>query len=401
MASCLVAQDVAPVVTSPVPPNSAKAQRAHYVVLVSLDGFRYDYLRQYDAPNLQQLAGEGATAPDGMIPAYPSLTFPNHYTLVTGLLPEHSGMVANDYLDPARQQEYSMSKTAADGTWYRGVPLWSLAEQQGMRAASFFWPTSDAEIAGKRPAYWVPFNDTFDEGKRIQQVLAWLSLPAEQRPHFITLYYSNVDHAGHNYGPDAPETREAVHHVDALIGELKHGLDRTGLPIDLVVVADHGMVRVDPEPVILDKYADLSKFRTAGSLLYAPDEAAAQTAYEQFRAHPDPRFTAYRRKNVPASLHYDADPREGDPVIVANGAYTIHAHPRTQGKDNPGEHGFDPAVVPQMKALFVADGPDVRHTTLPSFANDDVYDFLCALLHLKPAANDGTLQPLRAALKKH
>ena len=393
------AQSIAPVVVSPVPPNSARAQRAHYVVLVSLDAFRYDYPQKYGAPILQRLADEGATAPDGMVPSYPSLTFPNHYTLVTGLLPEHSGLVANSYFDPERRQEYSMSKTSGDGTWYHGVPLWSLAEQQGMRAASFFWPTSDAEVAGKRPAYWVPFDDKFDEYKRIQQVLSWLALPPEQRPHLITLYYSDVDHAGHSYGPNAPETRDAVHHVDDLVGELKRGLDATGLPVDLIVVADHGMVRVDPEAVVLDKYADLSKFRTVGSLLYAPDEATAHSAYKQFRAHPDPRFTAYRRNDVPARLSYNADPREGDPVIVANGPYTIHAHARTQGKDNPGEHGFDPGVVPQMKALFVANGPDVRHASLASFANVDVYDYICAMLKLKPAPNDGTLKPLKAALK--
>ncbi len=370
-------------------------------MLVSLDAFRYDYLQKYGAPNLQRLAAEGATAPDGMIPSYPSLTFPNHYTIVTGLLPEHSGMVANSYYDPARKQEYSMSKTAGDGTWYRGVPLWSLAEQQGMRAASFFWPTSDAEIAKERPAYWVPFDDKFDEHKRIQQVLAWLALPPEQRPHLITLYYSNVDHAGHNYGPDSPETRAAVRHVDDLVGELKRGLDATGLPVDLIVVADHGMVRVAPEAVVLDQYADLSKFRTVGSLLYAPDEATAEAAYEQFHAHPDPRFTAYRRNDVPARLGYDADPREGDPVIVANGPYTIRAHPRIEGKDNPGEHGFDPAIVPQMKALFLANGPDIRaHVTLPSFANIDVYDFICALLHLKPAPNDGSPVPLTPAFRR-
>ena len=399
LSTLLPAQSIAPVVTTAVAPNSAKAERAPYVILVSLDAFRYDYLQKYGAPNLQRLASGGATAPDGMIPSYPSLTFPNHYTLVTGLLPEHSGMVANGYYDATRNQQYSMSKTSGDGTWYRGVPLWSLAEKQGMRAASFFWPTSDAEIAGERPAYYVPFDDTLDEHKRIQQVLAWLALPPAQRPHLITLYYSNVDHAGHNFGPDAPETRDAVHHVDDLIGELKQGLDATGLPIDLVVVADHGMVRVDPEPVILDRYADLSKFRTVGSLLYAPDEATAEAAYMQFRAHSDPRFTAYRRRDVPARLSYNADPREGDPVIVANGPYTIRAHPRTQGKEEVGEHGFDPAVVPQMKALFIASGPGVRQATLPSFQNTDVYDFICALLRLKPVANDGRLAPLKAALR--
>ena len=175
----------AQVITVDHGPNAEAQQAKPYVVLVSLDGFRYDYARKYGAKHLLQFGAEGAMASEGMIPSYPSLTFPNHYTLVTGLYPEHHGIVANRFYDPARKQQYSMSDPAAerDGSWYGGTPLWSLAEKQGMRSACFFWPGSEAKIAGERPSYYLNFDDHFPDEQRIDQVIAWLRLPAAKRPH--------------------------------------------------------------------------------------------------------------------------------------------------------------------------------------------------------------------------
>jgi predicted AlkP superfamily pyrophosphatase or phosphodiesterase len=376
-------------------PNSAKAQSQHYVVLVSLDGFRYDYVTKWDATHIQAIAAAGATAPAGMYPSYPSITFPNHMTLVTGLYPEHHGIVGNTFYDPARGATYSYKKdTNADGSWYGGTPLWSLAEQQGMRAASFFWPGSEAEIAGERPDAYVRFLDKFDDSKRIDQIVTWLKEPAEQRPHLITLYYSNTAHAGHDY------ERDAVRHVDELMGELRLKLDGTGLPVDLVIVADHGMANRVGDWIVLDQFADLTHFKTDGYYLYPESEAAAQTAYEEFRAHPDPRFTVYRRKDVPAYLHYNENPREGDPVVVPNGPYAFKAHTNTD-KLHPGEHGYDVTRMPEMKALFVANGPDIRRgAKLASFENVDVYDFIAQLLGLKVGKNDGRLGALKSAIKR-
>src|SRR3984885_8306779 len=221
------------------PEQSAK----HYVVLVSIDGFRYDYAKLYGAPHLTAIAKEGASAPDGMVPSYPSVTFPNHYPLVPGLYPEHHGIVANSFYDPNRKETYSYRdpKTSSDGSWYGGVPLWSLAEKQGMRSACLFWPGAETEIGVELPSYFLHVDNKIDENKRIDQVIAWLGLPAEQRPHFITLYYSDVDHAGHEHGPGSAQVSEAVKHVDELIGRLETELDHLHMPIDLIVVADHGM----------------------------------------------------------------------------------------------------------------------------------------------------------------
>jgi predicted AlkP superfamily pyrophosphatase or phosphodiesterase len=401
-------QAPAKVVEVPNPPNRAAQQAKHYVVLVSLDGFRYDYARKDGAKNLLALAARGASAPDGMLPSYPSLTFPNHFALVTGLYPEHHGIVANTFYDPARKETYSLGnpKATGDGTWYSGTPLWVLAEQQGMRAATFFWPTSDAEVQGKRPSYYLaPYEDGFPDDKRVDQVLAWLRLPPEERPHFIAMYFADTDHAGHSYGPDAPQTAEAVRHVDEMIGKLSDGIAASGLPVDLIVVADHGMEKLQGGWVALDKWADLSQFETSGPLLYAKSEADAQKAYESLRGASD-KFKVYRRANVPAYLHFNSNPREGDPVIVPTGPYPFVAHEpnSSEGANNPpvGGHGYDPRQMPSMKALFVAAGPDIRAgVSVASFENVDVYPLMAKLLGLRTGPIDGTIRPLRGILKKN
>ena len=197
VAAAVIAQTAPQILQAPNPPNAAAQQEKPYVVLVSLDGFRYDYVTKYSAPNITALAHRGATAHSGMIPSYPSLTFPNHYAIVSGLYPEDSGLVNNRFYDPARGQHYVFtSKDSDDGSWYSGVPLWSLAEQNQMRAACFFWPTSGAEIAGKRPSYYLEYSASVPNDERVAQVLQWLQLPAAERPHFLTLYMSDVDHAG-------------------------------------------------------------------------------------------------------------------------------------------------------------------------------------------------------------
>lgn len=387
-------------------PNNAHAMKQHYVVLVSLDAFRYDYPEEHGATNMLALAKEGARANSGMLPSYPSLTFPNHWTLITGLRPEHHGIVANGFYDPSRKEQYSYKEDVAnhDGTWYGGVPLWSLAEQQGMRAATFMWPGSEAEVAGHRPNYYAKFVDHLDGHAGLDQIDAWLKLPAAQRPHLITFYMPTADHAGHWYGPDSVEETTAVHTLDALMGELRKRLDATGLPIDLIIVADHGMVRSDTLWIIYDQVApSLKTAKMVDGQIYAESDAQAQTIYNELKAANDPRFSVYWRRNLPAGLKFGANARSGDPVIVMNGAYIARQHPpaAAAAAPNPGDHGYDPAMIGDMKALFLANGPDIRKgVSLPVFSNVDVYDFVAHLLNLKPAPNDGELAPLKQALKK-
>jgi len=391
-------------------PNSEWAQKQHYLVLVSLDGFRWDYAKRDDAKHLLALGRAGVWAPEGMLPSYPSLTFPNHYTIVTGLYPEHTGIVANSFFDPQRNARYSMSdaKTVTDGSWYGGVPLWSLAESQGMRAASLLWVGSEAQIAGYRPSYYATF-DSKTEGTseaqqaRIDDTIALLNLPAAERPHFIAIYLSEPDHEGHEFGPDAPETRKAELKMDELIGKLRSALKATSLPIDLVVVSDHGMVRSEGGWVNLDQFADLTDFEAVGPLLYGKTDEDRARVYNQLKKASS-QFMVYRLKDVPAGLHLNQNARAGDPVIVATGPYALRAHAPAEGQnDRPptaGMHGFDPQKVPEMKASFFAAGPDLLEgKTVAPFDNVNLYPWMAHLLGLKAPKSDGSLSILSGTLR--
>jgi len=404
-----LAQAIAPVITVDHGPNASQQLAKPYVILVSLDGFRYDYPQRYHARNLVELGARGASAPEGMIPPYPSITFPSHYTIITGLYPEHHGIVANTFYDPARKEIYSYHdpKAVSDGTWYGGTPLWVLAEEQGMRAASFFWVGSEADIQKMRPTYYLKFDGSFPNSKRVEQVLAWLRLPPEQRPHFITLYFSDADSAGHRYGPDSPQVADAVHELDYQIGRLVAGIKQLNLRVDLIVVADHGMASVKGAPIFLDQYGLKTGLfeQIVDDKLYPKSDAAAEEAYEELHGKSD-KFLVYRRSQAPPELHYDRNPREGDPVIIATGPYFISATTNLQGPERVpvGAHGYNPAKVPEMKAIFFAAGPDIRSgVAVPPFENVDIYPLIAKILglditNLPTGPIDGRLDALQGIL---
>ena len=403
-------QPISPVITVDHGPNAPQQLSKPYVILVSLDGFRFDYAKRYHARHLLALAARGASAPGGMLPAYPSITFPNHYTIATGLYPEHHGIVANSFYDPTRKETYNYHdpKSVADGTWYGGTPLWVLAEQQGMRSACFFWVGSEADIQGVRPTYYLKFDATFPNRKRVEQVLAWLHLPPEQRPHVITLYFSETDTAGHRYGPDSPQVADAVRELDNQIGKLVDGIKQSKLRVDLIVLADHGMAEVKDPAIQLDQYGLNPAWfaHLVGSSMYPKSEDDAQRAYEALRGKSD-RFVVYRRQMVPAYLHFDSNPREGDPVVIPTGPYRVNVVAETTTSENPpkGAHGYDATRMPEMKALFFAAGPDIRSgIAIQPFENVNVYPLIAKILglditDLKTGPIDGTLGMLEGILK--
>jgi alkaline phosphatase D len=370
---------------------TAFAQRP-YVVLVSLDGFRYDYAERYHAGNLLAIARAGAAA-EGLMPVFPSVTFPNHISIVTGLYPEHHGIVDNAFYDPSRKDaRYEMGTASRDGSWYRAKPLWVVAEEQQVKSATMFWPSSEAEILGFRPSYWKPFDRNFPNEQRVAQVLDWLKLPEQERPHLITLYIGDTDAAGHKYGPDAPETAEAVRRVDKLVGALWEGLKKLDLPINLIVVSDHGMQTVKGF-INIDGFADLGKVRVLGGgvflHIYAPDEKTSEETYKALKAH-DRHFKVYRRRETPPGWHFSSDPRIGDLIVMAEGPNMIGAG--LQHAEIRGEHGFDPALFPTMKGIFYAVGPNVKPgVTLRSFENIHIFPFITRILQLQnPAGLDGS-----------
>lgn len=391
-------------------PNAASQRTKPYVVLVSLDGFRYDYAQRYGATHLLAIAARGATAPDGMVPSYPTVTFPNHWTLATGLYPEHHGIVGNSFYDPARGQTYSIRDPATfrDGSWYGGTPLWVLAEQQGMRSACLFWVGCEAAVQGTRPSYYLRYDPHFANAQRVRLIMSWLALPEAERPHLLTLYVSDVDEAGHQFGPDSPRTADAVRAADQLIGTLDSSLTATHLPVDLIVVSDHGMANVTGDYIYLDAFApDLASrlTRAVDRGLYPKSDSDAARIFAELQ-HASDKFTVYRRAAVPEALHFSANPRAGDPIVVATGPYAIRSLGSAIGITRPeaGSHGWDPVLVPDVKATFIAAGPDIRPgVQLPSFENVDLYPLVARILgldisHLASGPIDGHIEPVQGAL---
>jgi len=369
--------------------NSAEQQQKPYVILISADGFRYDYPEKHEAETLIALGDQGVRA-EGMIPSYPSLTFPNHYTIVTGLYPSHHGLVNNYFYDANRHESYGMhnSKTVTDGTWYAGTPLWVLAEQQQMLTASYYWVASEADIQKTLPTYYYGYSDTVSMDHRIQEVVKWLQLPAEKRPHFITFYIPNADHEGHAYGPDAPQTAAAVHFIDSSIQNLTDAVAKTGLTVNYIFLADHGMTHVDVDHPLMMPAFDTAKFiipRGAELVqLYAKNQNDIPDTYNKLKEQ-EHGFKVYLKSEMPAYLHYgdkdDVMNRIGDILLIP--AWPLTFNWGSSNKPNPGAHGYDPYLVKDMRAVFIAWGPAFKnHVQIPAFENVNVFPVITKILGL-------------------
>ena len=370
--------------------NSPEQQEKPYIILISADGFRYDYAEKFGAAHLLSLSEKGIRA-ESMIPSFPSKTFPNHYSLVTGLYPSHHGLVNNRFYDPQRQQFYSTGKrnTVEDGSWYGGTPLWVLAEQQQMLTASYFWIGSEAPIKEIYPTYYFSYNETTPIEERIATVVNWLKLPAAVRPHLISFYFPEVDHAGHRFGPDAPETREAVQFVDNSIRLLTEAVATTGLPVNFIFVSDHGMTQADtlntlPLPAAIDTAAFIINRGDVLTTLHAKDKRSIKKTFRSLKKQ-QKGFTPYLKTNMPAHLHYGAEDdslnRIGDIILLADWPKIFSFSDRKPIV--PGRHGYDPWQVQDMHATFYAWGPAFKTPmVIPSFENVHVYPLITRILGL-------------------
>ncbi len=384
------------------PPPPAVA--ATPVILISIDGFRADYLDRGLTPNLKALADGGARA-ERMLPSFPSVTFPNHYTLVTGLVPDHNGIVNNTFEDPGlpdgKFRVGSKAAVADERSWDEATPIWVSAERAGIRTASEFWPGSEAPIHGVRPSRSSVFDQSISSEARVDQVLSWLDLPGDQKPSFLTLYFDIVDTAGHHFGPDSPQVNQALATVDAAIGRLVAGLAARSLKADLVIVADHGMAAVPAnQHLYMDDWADPAAFRivAAGAVAgLAPNSAPVQAKLLAHRPH----VSCYPKGGVPRRFQYGSNPRVPPVVCIAEVGWLLTTHEREAHSKTPtlGEHGYDPAD-PTMGALFIANGPRFfPHVVLKPFPNTDVYGLLAHLLDIQPLPNDGHVEDLYPALR--
>jgi predicted AlkP superfamily pyrophosphatase or phosphodiesterase len=369
--------------------NSHVHLKKPYIILISADGFRYDLADKYDAKNLIRLRSSGVAA-DYMLSVFPSLTFPNHYSIATGAYPDHDGIVDNTFYDPARHQVYSMASKneVEDSSWYGATPIWVLAEKQAMLTASYYWVGAEAAIQGVRPTYYYKFNSRIPMNERIQGVRDWLQLPENKRPHLITFYISDVDHQEHMYGVNSKQTEDAVHFVDDAVGQLVRTVDSLHLPVNYIFVSDHGMADLDTlHTLSLPNTIDTASFTILSSLsivhLYAKKSSAIRPAYKTLKSAAKD-YDVYLATNMPKRWHYnkknDRYNRIGDIILVAHAPKVFKLNRRSLPAAT---HGFDPALE-VMHASFYAWGPAFKsNLKIKGFENIHIYPLIAHMLQLK------------------
>ncbi len=377
------------------------------VILVSIDGFRADYLEKFHLPHLQKLAAQGAQA-DYLIPSFPTKTFPNHYTLVTGLYPAHHGIISNSFYDPLFDDRYSMSDREAvtHGRWYGGKPIWVTLEEAGKATAPFFWPGSEAQIAGYRPTHYRVYDNNVRHEDRVEWIINALEMPEDERPVFLTLYMSVVDEAGHLHGPHSKQVADALQKVDAVIGLLVDRLEAINMldHVNLLVTGDHGMAATSRERVIfLEDYLDMRTVYVRELDPVAMLEALPNhldSVETQLRRVPHLRV--FRRDSVPPELHFRGHIRIPSLIGIAAEGWRIGK--RSTMQRNPrlydgGTHGHDPAL-PSMRTIFIARGPDIaRGNRVQPHSNVHVYTLMAHILGIDPVPNDGSIDSVRAFLR--
>ncbi len=399
LASLRLAAIVVLLATFALPGLASQGAARPILILISFDAWRWDYIDRADVPNMKALAKRGIRS-QGLIPSFPSKTFPNHYTLVTGLYPDHHGIISNNMWDSGIGERFTMSaETAKDSRWWGGEPLWVTAIRQGQRASSMFWPGSEVEIGGVRPTDWKPFDDNFPNRERVNQVLTWLSLPEAQRPSFITLYFSDVDDAGHTFGPDAWETLDAAEKLDEELGALIEGIQARGLTgrTTIIATADHGMSQqAVNRKIFIDDYVDpatVDVIDWSPVLQVRPKTGTVDDLYRSLRGK-HPALDVYKREDLPKELHYGTHPRVAPVLGLASDGWAITTHARFESRKDErsmwgGEHGYR-SETRSMHALFITAGPGLREGAIVSpFQNIHVYEFMCRVLGLKAAKNDG------------
>lgn len=382
------------------------------LILISLDGFRWDYCEKYPAesPTLRQLKREGVSA-RGLVPVFPSNTFPNHYTLVTGLYPAKHGIVNNVFLDPASGLifRYNQPASVRDPRWWGGEPIWVTAIKQGRKAATAFWVGSEAEIAGARPTFWRHYDYSIPFEKRLDELAGWFEAAPAEQPALVAFYLEETNAAGHANGPDTPEVAAAVKLCDQRIAALLHRLRTDGLEPNLLIVSDHGMTATHLDRVVLlDDYVDRATIHLDddGSVVsLRPLDGDVDTLMRALEKIPHAK--AYRVADLPARFHFRDNPRIAPVWILPEEGWhvasrtTIDRHRRRYAARGylAGDHGYDPALR-NMHGLFIAHGPAFRRATeLPEVENIHVYNLMCAVLGVKPAPNDGDNRLVQQVLR--
>lgn len=375
------------------------------LLLISFDGFRADYLSKTETPNFDRLIKNGVTA-EGLIPIFPTKTFPNHYAIATGLYPENNGLIGNNMYDPEMDAKYSMGNREAveNPDWYLGEPIWNTVEKAGKKAGTMFWIGSEAPIQNMRPSHWKSYDGSIPNEARIDTVVNWMT--REQDPvDFGTLYFSFVDSQGHRHGPDSEEVIKAIKQADELVGYLMEKLE-SNESINLMIVSDHGMIEVSPSrKVTLDDFIDVNKIEIIAyspALMFNVEGEGEQEVFESLKNNEE-NFKVYLKEDIPDRYHLKNNSRVPEILMVADEGYTINTKQffESRGSDYPsgGAHGFDNAN-PKMDAIFVAYGPAFNEEVkLGRFENIHLYEVMAKILNIEPAPNDGNFDAVSEILK--
>ena len=371
-----------------------------YVVMVSFDGFRWDYSSLYDTPNFDDLASSGVSA-TRLIPSFPTKTFPNHYTLATGLYPDRHGIINNSFFAPDLQGMYRISDRdmVSNPDAYFGEPIWVTAEQQGIRSACYYWVGSEAPVMDTYPTYWKEYDGSVPYEKRVDQVISWLKLPLHKRPGLVTLYFDEPDGIGHRYGPESEPTGNTVAYLDSILGYLRSGLAR--LPyadrVNLIVLSDHGM-----GPISSDRYVNLfahlqeewTERVVGGNPVYLIEPAGGYIDTITAVLNAVEGVKAWQKEDIPEHLHYGSSSRFPGIVVVADSLWSIGTRPDAPRYPG-GTHGYDNAFS-DMHTIFMAEGPAFKTGyRRPPFENVEVYGIIANILGLEPAETDGNLDNVR------
>lgn len=383
------------------------------MILISFDGFRHDYFDRVDTPNFDILI-EGGTTAGGLIPVFPTKTFSNHYSIVTGLYPENTGIISNTMFDRGMDKFYRISDREAveNPDWYAGEPIWNTAEQQGLVAGTLFWVGSEAPVGGRQATYWKVYDNDFPDAARIDTLIHWFTRTDAPQIDFGTLYFSFVDSRGHSYGVAHDTISHAIREADALVGHLINRLKDTGLwgNTDIVIVSDHGMAELSEDRVILiDQIIDVSRVQmvdwTPVSMINFPDADYLDEAYEKLKqAEKDlGHIKVYKKADIPERWRIKNHDRTTDIIVVADNGYTITSRNRlnffVQGLPS-GTHGYD-NLEKDMEGIFLAYGPSFKQgLKIPPFENVHIYEMLCKVLGIKPATNDGDPRVLKSILRE-
>ncbi len=385
--------------------NNPDQRTKPYLVLLSIDGFRWDYLDRYPVPNMRRLVASGSRA-ERLLPVFPTLTFPNHYSLATGLYPAHHGLVANDFPDPVRNTWYSLKnrETVEDRWFYAGEPVWVVAETQGMVAAAFYFVGTEAPIMGVSPTYWRSYDKKVAGEERVDQVLAWLALPEDSRPHLLTLYFEDVDDYSHWKGPDSEENIAAIGRVDAYLGRLLQGIEKLPVAdrVNIMLVSDHGLAAYaeEPSPFILEEFVPVggAVIVEGGSYLFMHFDKTDPGRVQDIVATVNRDWqhgTAYTVETAPPQWQLDDNPRFPDVILMPEVGYAVFSTHEKSLKISAGDHGWAPEAK-AMHGFFVASGPNIKPGVNLGLVNSvDIYALMLTVLGLDiPPAIDGDREKL-------